>query len=102
MWQPDSGVAFGEAGKVGCMLLLLLFLCAAFTRPGQAQDSPNVIIIYVDDVGYGDIGAYGSELIPTPEIDQLAASGMRFANAYATASTCTPSRYSLLTGRYAF
>ncbi|MCC5906221.1 MAG: arylsulfatase [Balneolaceae bacterium] len=63
---------------------------------------PNIIIIYADDVGYGDIGVYGSELIPTPHIDQLAADGIRFTSAYATAATCTPSRYSLLTGEYAF
>ena len=66
------------------------------------NDQPNIIIIYADDVGYGDIGVYGSQLIPTPHIDQLAADGIRFISAYASASTCTPSRYSLLTGEYAF
>lgn len=68
------------------------------SRPAQ----PNIIIIYADDVGYGDIGVYGAELIPTPHIDRLAREGMLFTDAYATASTCTPSRYSLLTGEYAF
>lgn len=63
---------------------------------------PNIIIIYADDVGYGDLGVYGSELIPTPHLDRLAAEGLKMTSAYATAATCTPSRYSLLTGEYAF
>ncbi|MDQ8181588.1 arylsulfatase [Pelagicoccus sp. SDUM812005] len=63
---------------------------------------PNVVIIYGDDVGYGDVGAYGSELIPTPHIDQLAAEGLRFTDGHCSAATCTPSRYSLLTGIHGF
>jgi arylsulfatase A len=66
------------------------------------QERPNIILIYADDVGYGDLGCYGAEAIDTPNLDALAAGGMRFTGAYATASTCTPSRYSLLTGEYAF
>jgi arylsulfatase A len=65
-------------------------------------DKPNIIIIYADDVGYGDIGCYGADAIDTPSLDALAEGGMRFTAAYASASTCTPSRYSLLTGEYAF
>jgi arylsulfatase A-like enzyme len=60
-----------------------------------------VIILYADDLGYGDLGCYGSS-IPTPHIDRLAKNGLRFTDAHSTASTCTPSRYSLLTGNYAF
>ncbi len=67
-----------------------------------AATRPNIIIIYADDVGYGDIGCYGATAIDTPSLDMLAAKGIRFTSAYATASTCTPSRYSLLTGEYAF
>jgi arylsulfatase A len=67
-----------------------------------AANQPNIIIIYADDVGYGDIGCYGSTAIQTPNLDRLADRGVRFTSAYATASTCTPSRYSLLTGEYAF
>ena len=67
---------------------------------GNEKD-PNVLLIYTDDVGYGDIGAYGGE-IPTPNIDKLAGNGMLFTNTYATAATCTPSRFSLLTGEYAW
>lgn len=63
---------------------------------------PNVVIIYGDDVGLGDVGAYGSKMIPTPNIDRLAAEGLRFTDGHCTAATCTPSRFSLLTGTHAF
>lgn len=66
------------------------------------QEKPNVIIIYADDLGLGDISAYGSETIETPHIDSLVRTGQIFTNAHATASTCTPSRYSLMTGDYPF
>ncbi|WP_446050061.1 sulfatase family protein [Zobellia laminariae] len=68
----------------------------------QTQERPNVVIIYGDDVGYGDVGAYGSTMIPTPNIDKLAKEGIRFTDGHCSAATCTPSRYSLLTGVYAF
>jgi arylsulfatase A-like enzyme len=61
---------------------------------------PNIIILYADDLGYGDVGCYGAADIPTPNVDRLAAEGLRFTEGYATAATCTPSRYSLLTGTY--
>ncbi len=66
------------------------------------NDHPNIVLIYTDDVGYGDVGCYGSTTIATPNIDKLAAVGVRFTNAHATSATCTPSRFSLLTGRYAW
>jgi arylsulfatase A-like enzyme len=61
---------------------------------------PNFIIIYADDLGFGDLTCYGASELPTPNLDQMAAEGIRFTNSYATAATCTPSRYSLLTGAY--
>jgi arylsulfatase A-like enzyme len=61
-----------------------------------------VVIIYGDDVGYGDVGVYGSTMIPTPNIDKLAAGGLTFTDGHCTASTCTPSRFSLLTGIHGF
>lgn len=61
---------------------------------------PNLIIIYADDLGFGDLGCYGASGIPTPHLDRMAAEGLRFTQSYATAATCTPSRYSLLTGSY--
>ena len=65
-------------------------------------DKPNVVIIYGDDVGYNDVGAYGCELIPTPNIDKLAAGGLRFTDGHCSAATCSPSRFSMLTGHYGF
>lgn len=82
------------------LFILLAALCTALTAADHAQ--PNIIIIYADDVGYGDLSAYGAEAIDTPSLDKLAANGVRFTAAYASASTCTPSRYSLLTGEYPF
>lgn len=61
---------------------------------------PNIIIIYTDDLGYGDVSAYGATEIATPNIDYLANGGMKFTNGYATSATCTPSRFALLTGVY--
>ena len=61
---------------------------------------PNMIIMYADDLGFGDIGCYGATSIPTPNLDRLAAEGVKFTQGYATAATCTPSRFSLLTGSY--
>lgn len=63
---------------------------------------PNIVIIYGDDVGFGDVACYGSGIVPTPRIDSLASQGMRFTNVHSPASTCTPSRFSLLTGSYAW
>lgn len=61
---------------------------------------PNIVIIYADDLGYGDLGCYGAEDIATPNVDAIAAGGLRFTDAYCTSPTCTPARYSLMTGRY--
>ena len=61
---------------------------------------PNIVIIYLDDLGYGDLSAYGATALKTPNIDVLASGGIKFTNAYATSATCTPSRYALLTGEY--
>ncbi|MBR8535638.1 arylsulfatase [Carboxylicivirga sediminis] len=65
-----------------------------------SQQNPNIVIIYADDLGIGDVSCYQSGTLPTPGIDQMAAEGLKFTNGYATAATCTPSRYSLLTGEY--
>lgn len=61
---------------------------------------PNIVIIYADDLGYGELGAYGATALKTPNLDRLANGGMRFTNGYASSATCTPSRYALLTGIY--
>ncbi|MGL4993826.1 MAG: sulfatase family protein [Bacteroidales bacterium] len=68
-----------------------------------AQDKlPNIVIIYADDIGYGDLSCYGTSKVETPNVDRLAKGGIRFTNAHSTAATSTPSRYSLLTGEYPF
>ncbi|NOR27500.1 MAG: sulfatase-like hydrolase/transferase [Lutibacter sp.] len=66
----------------------------------EEQKKPNIVVIYVDDLGYGDVGFNGATEIKTPNLDKLANEGVRFNNGYATSATCTPSRYALLTGRY--
>ena len=83
---------------------VITLLAATFSADASAQlaPRPNIIVIYADDLGYGDVSSYGATTIRTPHIDRLAAGGRRFVNAYAPAATCTPSRYALLTGEYAF
>ena len=79
------------------------FLTALFSLAvASANAQPNVIVIIADDLGYGDVSCYGATAFETPHIDALAAGGQRFTSGYCTASTCTPTRYSLLTGTYAF
>ena len=73
---------------------------AVIESDSQTVDKPNVVFIYLDDLGYGDVSAYGQTTLKTPNIDALAAGGVRFTNGYASSATCTPSRYALLTGMY--
>jgi arylsulfatase A-like enzyme len=84
--------------------LIFIFLASVCTSTAQENNSkqklPNIIFIYADDLGYGDLGAYGATEINTPNMDALANGGIRFTNGYATSATCTPSRYALLTGIY--
>jgi arylsulfatase A-like enzyme len=73
------------------------------SRIGAApQRRPNVVLIYADDLGYGDVSCYGATEVATPNIDRLAREGIRFTNAHSSAATCTPSRYAMLTGEYAW
>ena len=83
-------------------LLLALVLPALGGQLSAALGTPpNIILILADDLGYGDVGVYGAELIETPHIDRLATEGMRLTSFYASGNVCTPSRAGLLTGRYA-
>lgn len=66
----------------------------------EAPTKPNIIIVYMDDLGYGDVSYNGAKKLKTPNMDAMAMAGMRFNNGYATSATCTPSRYALLTGVY--
>jgi len=78
-------------------------LAMASTRAAApSEPRPNIILIYADDLGYGDVGCYGAAAVKTPNVDKLAQSGLRFTGGYCSSATCTPSRYSLLTGEYAF
>ena len=71
------------------------------TTPTKSK-APNVVFIYADDLGYGDLQCYGAKNVETPNVNRLAKSGILFTNAHATAATSTPSRYSMLTGEYAW
>lgn len=83
-------------------------MAATGQKSGKAKQKvndrklPNVVFIYADDLGYGDLECYGAKNVQTPNVNKLAAQGIRFNNAHATAATSTPSRYSLLTGEYAW
>jgi len=83
-------------------ILPLLALAFCFLAPAALPGKPNVIVIMADDLGYGDVGCYGATALKTPNIDKLAAEGQRFTSGYCSASTCTPTRFSFLTGTYAF
>ena len=80
-----------------------LFLCVAdVTAASTPVNKPNILVILADDLGYGDVRCYNPERgkIPTPHIDKLASQGMRFTDAHSSSGVCSPSRYTLLTGRY--
>jgi arylsulfatase A-like enzyme len=94
---PFAVVAF-VSGVFG-----LAVASAAQEKPAEAKPAPpNVLLIYADDVGYGDVGCQGARTIPTPNLDRLAGEGLRCTDAHSPAATCTPSRYAMLTGEYAF
>ncbi|MCW5553438.1 MAG: sulfatase [Verrucomicrobiae bacterium] len=82
--------------KLFYVLISLLLLLP----PSFAGSTPNLVIIFADDLGYGDLGSYGSPVIRTPNLDRMAAEGLRFTDFYSAAEVCTPSRAALLTGRY--
>lgn len=83
-----------------CVHVALVAAVAVVSVVHGEQPRPNVIIIFCDDLGYADVGCYGADDIPTPNIDRMASQGVRFTDFYATASYCTPSRTGLMTGCY--
>lgn len=91
-----------EEAPLRAALLLLACWLAAPGAVHAARPLPNVVLIYADDLGYGDLSAYGATRFATPRIDGLAAQGLRLTNAHSAAATCTPSRYAMLTGEYAW
>ena len=82
--------------KILSLLICILFSCNNISD----QTKPNIIIIYADDLGYGDVSSYGFGTLETPNIDKIANNGVRFTNGYASSATCSPSRYALMTGIY--
>ena len=85
--------------------LLSLASLALGLSPSAAADAkagPNIVVILADDIGYGDLGCYGATKVRTPNLDRLAAQGMRFTDAHTPAAVCTPTRYALMTGQYAW
>src|SRR5688572_32335803 len=100
------GRSFGLKRIVSSKNVFLLVLAALVTSPAAAAPAavpaarPNMIFILADDLGYGDLGCYGQRRIRTPEIDRLAAEGLRFAQFYAGSTVCAPSRCVLMTGRH--
>ena len=88
-----------QAAALGC--LVLGCLASQAPRPASAADRPpNVVLVYADDLGYGDVGAYGAARIRTPHVDRLAAEGVRFTDFYVAQAVCSASRAALLTGAY--
>lgn len=94
----------------GIGLVIIFFLGSCQSQPNAGEkysksfsgerDSPNVVVINVDDLGYGDVGCYGATKVNTPNIDKLAQEGRRFTDAHAASAVCSPSRYALITGQY--
>src|SRR5687767_10017746 len=85
------------------ILALLVFCCFVNAAPAaEKAKKPNIIVIFADDLGYGDLGCYGQTKWKTPNIDRLAAEGARLTDFYSSAPYCAPSRATLLTGRYQF
>jgi arylsulfatase A-like enzyme len=82
------------------LLIGSLVLCSAVSPLEAEEARPNLIKIYVDDMGWGDAGCYGGQLVPTPALDRLAAEGVRASAGYVTSPVCGPSRYGLMTGAY--
>ena len=80
-----------------CISCFIIFILGCQTNENYSTDNPNIIIIYTDDLGYGDVSAYQKGTLKTPNIDKLANEGIRFNYGYASSATCSPSRYALMT-----
>ncbi len=83
-------------------LVVMAIISGYAAAAGASARRPNIVVIMADDLGYGDVSCYGARSFRTPHIDQLAHEGLRFTSGYCSASTCTPTRFSFLTGTYAF
>ena len=101
LWVKGDGETMKSAFRRWVVILATCY-ATAFAGPLSAAEFPNVVLIYIDDLGYGDVGCYGATSVQTPHIDRIANEGCRFTDGHSSAATCTPSRYSLLTGEYAW
>ena len=103
---PVGDARIHRRARIGPWLLVLLLafeLCHLSFAANAASAPPNIVYILADDLGYGDLGCYNKDSkIPTPNLDRLASEGMRFTDAHAPTSVCSPTRYAILTGRYAW
>jgi arylsulfatase A len=95
-----AGVLTRQLGRHFLLLALFATTSLLHAAPADKPQPPNIVMIYADDLGYGDLGCYGHPVIRTPHLDRMAATGMRFTEFYSTAEVCTPSRTALMTGRY--
>lgn len=91
-----------KISNLGILLFLAVCICCHVSSFAQQEKKTNVVIIFADDLGYGDLGCYGATKLQTPNIDRLAFEGRIFTDAHAASAVCTPSRYALLTGQYPF
>ena len=88
--------------RIAFLSLLLYSSTVIFAADIEKPVRPNIVFILADDLGYGDLGCYGATRVKTPNLDRLAQGGLRFVDGHSAAATCTPSRYALMTGEYAF
>ncbi len=93
-------LGWNRYGFVWSLTLLVALFSLVRPAAGRPVDQPNIVIFYIDDMSEGLLATYGSDLVPTPNIDAIAKRGVRFTHGYVTAPMCTPSRIGLLTGRY--
>jgi hypothetical protein len=94
-WQKD----IYKLPEVG-MILDIMSISLISYRPSVDYTPPNIVLILIDDIGYGDLGCYGSTIQQTPNIDKLAATGIRFTDFHSNGCVCSPTRAALLTGQY--
>ena len=102
--QYRYSIGFPTPFLKALVVICLSSVCLSCTdKEKEGEQLPNILFILADDLGYGDVACYNPESkVPTPNLDRLAEEGMRFTDAHSPSTVCTPSRYSLLTGRMAF
>src|SRR6186713_776775 len=86
--------------RMGAALLAVVIACSAATLGAVEATKPNILLIVADDLGWGELGFQGNKELPTPQLDSLAANGVRFTSGYVSGPYCSPTRAALLTGRY--